>query len=60
MSVAGTEHRITSDLIWERDVLGYSPRDRLLAVGELPVRVDPRAPERYHSVDTSSLSREDH
>lgn len=51
----GIEHRLESDLVFARSGLGDSPRTRLLAAGELPVRVDPAKPAQFHSVDTSSL-----
>ena len=51
----GVEHRLESDLVFQASGLGDSPRARLLAAEELPVRVDPAAPEKFHSVDTSSL-----
>lgn len=51
----GVEHRLESDLVFQSSGLGDSPRARLLAAGELPIRVDPAAPEKFHNVDTSSL-----
>lgn len=53
----GAEHRLESDLVFEEISLGDAPRARFLAAGELPVRVDPADPEKFHHVDVSSLRR---
>lgn len=51
----GKEHQLESDLIWRDNYLFDEVRSSLRNVGELPVRVDPTAPEEFHTVDVSSL-----
>ena len=51
------EHPLESDLVFESIALGEAPRARYLAAGELPVRVDPANPEKFHKVDISSLQQ---
>ena len=51
----GKEHELESDLVWRDNYLFDEVRMTLKAVGELPVRVDPSAPEKFHTVDVSAL-----
>ena len=51
----GEEHQLESDLVWRDNYLFDSVRASLKDVGELPVRIDPAAPEQFHLVDVSAL-----
>ena len=51
----GTDHRLQATVWRRRDIADAVTRAELLSAGELPVRVNPKAPEKYHSVDISSV-----
>lgn len=53
----GEEHALESDLVWRDNYVFDSVRANLKDIGELPVRIDPAAPEQFHVVDVSSLKQ---
>ena len=51
----GREHELEFGLIWRDSYLFDSVRANLKDIGELPVRVDPDAPEKFPTVDVSAV-----